>query len=106
MTTTPQNFRFRAEEKDDRLMELFQEVVPYKVQCPECKGLFYRQIFENSLEELLKKFSWSSEHLLDHMESYRDLKFWECPACEEPVTLQKPRENYREKIQSVGEQSK
>ena len=106
MLATPKNFRFNAEEKDKRTIELFNEIFPYRVQCPECEGRFFRKIFENGLRELLENFSGSSNHLIDQIDSYRDLRYWECPACHESVSLQKPKRNHNEKTSNIKGGSK
>lgn len=102
MVTTPRNFQFKASEKTQRVLELFRFEAPRKLQCPECEAVFHRSVFEKKLLQFLENQRHASEHLIDQLDSYKDLLNWECPKCREPVTLEKAQINYRKRISNNG----
>jgi rubredoxin len=103
MVDAPDNFDFRSRRKDERILELFRFEAPRKLQCPECGAIFHRAVFEKNLKQFLETQSSHSEHLIDQLNSYKDLLNWECPSCNESVHLEKSETNYREKISNSGE---
>ena len=103
MVQTPPGFRFKSSEKDERLLELFQFEAPRKLECPKCDGVFYREVFEKKLRQFLENQIPQSEHLIEQLDTYKDLLNWECPKCRESVSLEKAQTNYRKNIPNNGD---
>ncbi|QKQ98069.1 hypothetical protein GKQ38_00835 [Candidatus Nanohaloarchaea archaeon] len=102
MVETPTNFEFKSSEKTERVLELFRFEAPRRLQCPECEAVFHRAVFEKKLKQFLNQDP-ASEHLIDQLDSQKDLLNWACPNCRRTVGLQKAPVNHRKRIPSNGD---